>query len=141
MAIAKWLVAFVAIYCYGGVLADAVIPGTSRMHLWNTKWPPHAKFHNAQTMLIGVFTGTLSLILLFSVRPLTMPWFLTATAVASIYWLGLIFAPLFPGTAWLDPEFETQVVRPLGLNPQQFVSYVLCMILIVAAALALWPNS
>jgi hypothetical protein len=97
MAIAKWLVAIVAVYCYGGVLADAVIPSTARMHQRNPGWPPHAKFHNGQTILIGILTGTLSLVLLFGVRPLTMPWFLTATAAASLYWLGLIFAPLFPG--------------------------------------------
>jgi hypothetical protein len=140
MAIAKWLVAIVALYCYGGLLADAVIPSTARMHQKNPRWPPHAKFHNGQTMLMGIFMGTLSLILLFAVRPLTMPWFLAATAVASIYWLGLIFAPLFPGTAWLDPEFETEVGHPLGLNPQQFVSYVLCLVLAIALALAAWMH-
>ena len=138
MALAKWIVALVALYCYGGVLADAVIPSTSRMHLWNSRWPPHAKFHNGQTMLMGVFSGTLSLVLLFAVRPLTMPWFLTATAVAALYWLGLIFASFFPGTAWLDPEFENEVGHPLGFNPQQFVSYILCSLLVIAIALATW---
>jgi hypothetical protein len=138
MAIAKWLVAIVAVYCYGGVLADAVIPSTARMHQRNPGWPPHAKFHNGQTILIGILTGTLSLVLLFGVRPLTMPWFLTATAAASLYWLGLIFAPLFPGAAWLDPEFEAEVGHPLGLNPQQFVSYILLFLLAVAVGLAVW---
>jgi hypothetical protein len=138
MAIAKWLVAIVAVYCYGGLLADAVIPSTARMHQRNPRWPPHAKFHNGQTMLMGILTGTLSLVLLFGVRPLTMPWFLTATAVASLYWLGLVFAPLFPGTAWLDPEFEAGAGHPLGLHPQQFVSYILCFVLVVAVGLAAW---
>ncbi len=140
MAIAKWLVAIVAVYCYGGFLADAVIPSTSRMHLRNPRWPPHAKFHNGQTMLMGIFTGTLALVLLFGVHPLTMLRFLTATAVASLYWLGLIFAPLFPGTAWLDPEFESEVGHPLGLNPQQLVSYVLLLLLVVAVVLAWWTS-
>jgi len=138
MAIAKWLVAFVAVYCYGGFLADAVIPSTSRMHLWNPRWPPHAKFHNGQTMLMGISTGTLALVLLFGVRPITMPWFLTATAVASLYWLTLVFAPFFPGTAWIDPEFKDQVGHPLGLNPQQFVSYLLCLVLVIALVMAFW---
>ena len=89
-------------------------------------------------MLMGVFSGTLSLFLLFGVRPLTMPWFLAGVAVASLYWLGLAFAAFFPGTAWLDPEFEAEVGRPLGLNPQQFVSYVLLFLLGIAVALAFW---
>lgn len=76
-------------------------------------------------MLMGVFSGTLSLVLLFAVHPLTMPWFLAAVAVASLYWFGLVFAAFLPGTAWLDPELEAEIGHPLGLNPQQFVSYVL----------------
>jgi len=138
MAIAKWIVTFVAVYCYGGLLYDAVIPSTARMHLRNPRWPPHAKFHNGQTMLMGIFCGTFSLILLFGIHPLTLPWFLTATVVASLYWLGLVFAPFFPGTAWLDPEFADQVGRPLGLSPQQLVSYILLGLLAVAIALAFW---
>jgi hypothetical protein len=40
--------------------------------------------------------------------------------------------------AWLDPEFEAEVGHPLGLNPQQFVSYILLFLLAVAVGLAVW---
>lgn len=43
-----------------GVLADAAIPSTSRIHLWNPRWPPHAKFHNGQTMMMASFRHTLA---------------------------------------------------------------------------------
>ncbi len=125
MAIAKWIVAFVAVYGFGGVLADFVVPFTARMHMKNPHWPPHAKFHNGQTMLMGVFAGTLSLFCLFAVHPLTRPWFFAGAAAASLYWVGLSFAQLFPGTAWHDPEFATEVSHPLGLDPQQVLGYIL----------------
>ena len=57
---AKRLVAFVALCNSGGLVADAMVPSTARQHLWNPAWPPHAKFHNGQTMLMGVFGGVLS---------------------------------------------------------------------------------
>ena len=69
MQIAKWMVAFVAIYNFGGILFDAVIPFTARMHLHNPAWPPHAKFHNGQTMLLGVLLGSLALAMLFGFHP------------------------------------------------------------------------
>lgn len=54
MEIAKWIVAVIAVYNFGGVLYDAIIPKTAKMHLYNAAWPPHAKFHNAQTMMLGM---------------------------------------------------------------------------------------
>ena len=30
-------------------------------HIYNPTWPPHAKFHNAQTMVLGAFLGALTL--------------------------------------------------------------------------------
>ena len=61
LEIARWMVAVAAVYGFGGFIADAVVPSMSRQHLRNPVWPPHAKFHNAQTMLLGIFGGSLSL--------------------------------------------------------------------------------
>jgi hypothetical protein len=134
--IAKWLVAFVALYGFGAFVADAVVPSTSRQHLWNPAWPPHAKFHNSQTMLMGIFAGSLSLYILFACGPLTLRMFLLATAAAAMYWVTMVLAPLFPGTAWYDPEFKDASRRPLGLSPQQLLSYALCCVLAIAIVLA-----
>ena len=79
MQISKWIIAFVALYGgIGGIMFDAVIPATSRQHLWNPAWPPHAKFHNGQTMLMGFFNAIAVLVLLFVLRPLTLPVFLAS---------------------------------------------------------------
>ena len=136
MEAATWMVALVAVYNYGGLLYDAVLPRTARMHLYNPAWPPHAKFHNAQTMLLGLALGTLALVLLFAVRPLTLPVLFVAATVAGVYFVAMIFAPVFPGTAWIDPEFAGYVPKRFGLNPQQLVTYVLCTVLVLAVAIA-----
>ena len=134
---AKCIVAFVAVYGYGGLLFDAVLPATARQHLWNPVWAPHAKMHNGQTMLLGILNGTLSLIVLFSFPQTTLSLFFVAAALAAFYWVALLLAALFPGTAWCDPEFLEETPRRLGLHPQQLVSCVLLALLVVASGLAL----
>ncbi|MCB8828945.1 hypothetical protein LJD47_28440, partial [Escherichia coli] len=100
MEIAKFLVAIVAIFNFGGFVADALVPATSKQHLWNPHWPPHAKFHNGQTMLMGFFGGGLSLTILFGTQTLTLPTFLIAAVAGGSYFVAMALATLFPGTAW-----------------------------------------
>ena len=136
MEIARYLIAFVAVFNFGGLVADAVVPATARQHLLNPHWPPHAKFHNAQTMLMGIVSGTLSLVILFGTQSLTLPVFLLAAGIAANYFVTMALAPLFPRTAWVDPEFISGTPRLLGLAPQQLISYVVCGLVILAIVLA-----
>ena len=140
MHIARWIIVFVAVFNFGGLVADAVVPATAKQHLWNPRWPPHAKFHNGQTMLMGVLSGSLSLAILFGSRPLTLPLFLIATAVAANYFAAMVFAAAFVGTAWTDPEFLAETSRPLRLAPQQFVSYAVCSVVLLAVVLAIFKH-
>ena len=41
-----------ALTAVGGFLADC-----NRTHLFNPDWPPHARFHDAQTILLGSLLG------------------------------------------------------------------------------------
>lgn len=136
MEIARYLIALVAVFNFGGLVADAIVPAGARQHLFNPHWPPHAKFHNAQTMMMGLVSGTLSLAILFGTPSLTLPVFLLAAAIAANYFVTMALAPLFPGTAWMDPEFASSIPRPLGLAPQQLVTYVLCGVVMIAVVLA-----
>lgn len=139
MQIARWLVGFVCLLGIGGFLADFVIWETARQHMKNPAWLPHAKFHNAQTMLMGIGLGLLGGLSLFAFRPLTLPGFLIASGAASLYWISMILAPLFPGTAWSDPEFKTTTPRVFGLHPQQVLAYTAIGILVLALLLSgLW---
>lgn len=137
MDIARYLIAFVAVFNFGGLIADAIVPASARQHLFNPNWPPHAKFHNAQTMLMGMVSGSLSLVILFGTRRLTLPVILLAAVIAANYFATMALAPLFPKTAWMDPEFNASIPRPLGLAPQQLITYVICGIVVVAILLAI----
>jgi hypothetical protein len=84
----------------GGLIADF-----SPTHLLNPNWPPHARFHNAQTMSTGV--------LLFIATVLSAFWpsedkarQIVVTAIfGSLYWTSIFCAQFFPGVAFFDPEF------------------------------------
>lgn len=84
----------------GGVLADF-----SDTHLLNPAWPPHAKFHNAQTMSMGALLAALTL--LFAFWPTRSPKVsLLATAtLGGLYWASIFCAQFFPGVAFFDPQF------------------------------------
>jgi hypothetical protein len=88
-------------------------------HVLNPRWPPHARFHNGQTMSMGVGLGLLTLYYTFR----NPPFFITPSAtnaekirfksdslftaalIGSIYWITGLSAVLYPGSKAVDPEF------------------------------------
>ncbi|KAI1205486.1 uncharacterized protein F4807DRAFT_464573 [Annulohypoxylon truncatum] len=88
----------------GAVVADCL----NETHMFNPRWRPHAKFHNAQTVALAIILAALTLY--YSWRPARTPElrreFVFASAVAgSIYWVAGLLAILAPGTMGVDPEF------------------------------------
>jgi hypothetical protein len=106
METAKWIIAFVGLLGIGGFLADSIVWEIARQHMKNPAWPPHAKFHNGQTILMGIGLGALTFVFLFGSGPPGLRNLLLATGTASLYWISMVLAPTFPGTAWNDPEFR-----------------------------------
>jgi hypothetical protein len=141
MEIARWLVAFVAfVTALGGLMADYFIPSSGAQHIRNPRWPPHAKFHNAQSILMGLSLGVLAIAILFGTSPLSRSGLLMAALLSSIYWLCIFAAPVFPGRAFVDPEFSSATPRPMGIPGQLFIGFVLVAILLAAVALAFVPS-
>jgi hypothetical protein len=71
-------------------------------HIYNESWPPHAKFHNAQTMSSGVALSAATLINLW--RPTSGRVGVDAAALsASVYFVSQLSAYFYPGTASVDP--------------------------------------
>jgi hypothetical protein len=113
----------------GGAIADLVIPATARQHTHNPSFPPHAKFHNEQTIWLGVFSGSLAIFLLWFPERDWVFQFHLAVIVVALYWLSMLGASLLPGTRWVDPEFASQTRAILGMPPQLFLMNVLlCLI-------------
>jgi len=88
-----------------GTLVGSYIADWNETHIHNPAWPPHAKFHNAQTMSMG---SALSLAALYHLwRPGRSRASLDSAAIiASIYGVTQLSAGLYPGTASVDPPRE-----------------------------------
>ena len=54
-----------------GTIVSPYIADWNATHIYNPLWPPHAKFHNAQTMILSTLLGLTSLWLVW--RPVGVP--------------------------------------------------------------------
>ncbi|WP_211190264.1 DUF6640 family protein [Actinomycetospora sp. TBRC 11914] len=132
---ARVLVGLVGAMTAGGALAaDALVPETARQHLRNPRWPGHAKFHDAQYIVMSMLLGGYSLRLVTSRRGDPDRNLLAAAAISSTPWLGMYGAAAFPGTELVDEEFDTPKV--LGLDPNLFVATACLTALGTAVGLA-----
>lgn len=130
-SIGKLLISLVAIFtAVSPYLAD-----WNETHIYNPLWLPHAKFHNAQTMVLGAFLGLLAIYCLWVRRAVSEKQKLNeATVLASLYWLAQLPATLFPGTALIDPginHVNMPVVFGIELNQVIMVVVVLFPLLIL----------
>ncbi|MEV0432347.1 DUF6640 family protein [Nocardia sp. NPDC050413] len=119
---------------FGALLADFLIPVGAAQHLRNDAWPPHAKFHDAQYIVMSLLLGVIALVLLMRRGGDRLPTLGPACAILAVPWLALLGALLFPGTAIQDPEFDNP--SPLGLHPQVLLSLILLALLLAAVLLA-----
>jgi hypothetical protein len=122
------LMSLVALWSTGG----SYIFDWNNTHIYNPQWPPHAKFHNAQTMLLGTSLGLLSLWLLWIAKGERMRNIKLSAILASFYWLTQAGAIFFPGTALIDPEFK----HPGQLPAQLIVDVVMLVMLVTGYWLA-----
>ena len=111
ISIGKILITIVAIWSAAG----SYIFDWNRTHIFNPHWTPHAKFHNAQTMLLGTVLGLLSLWLFWFQKGDKIALLKLSVTLASFYWVTQAGAILFPGTALVDPEFAYPGQAPAQL--------------------------
>lgn len=105
----KIILRFVAIVTMvGGLAAD-----WNRTHLFNPNWPPHAKFHDAMTICLGVFLGGLSLYLLHGKRASSPQSMGLAALLPSLFFGSMVASFCFPNTGGIEAEFP-EVIPKLG---------------------------
>ena len=75
-------------------------------HVFNPRWPPHAKFHNGQTMSMGMGLGLATAYYTWR-RGYDEDSLRTACLFGSLYWVTQLSAICYPGTLMIDPEFGT----------------------------------
>jgi len=132
LTIGKLLVSGVATFtAVGGFLVDY-----NATHIFNPKWPPHAKFHDAQTISLGALLGSLSLWALWGAALDQRARLQAAVILASLYWISQATSLLFPNVALVDPEFEAKVPKLFGRPAGQPVLDA-CLLSVLAAAYVL----
>lgn len=102
-------------------------------HIYNPRWPPHAKFHNAQTMLLGTLLAGMTLFFTWHRRGDPDTNMIAAALAAAAYWVALVLSITFPGTAFLEPEFDDPSRYILGLPGNLFVAIVSLLVVALAA--------
>ena len=116
----------------GGVAAD-----WNETHVHNPNWPPHAKFHNGQTLAFAFELSALSLWQLWrrSSRPHNaLRW---GTLLAGLYWAAQAPAILVPGAALADPEYAGKEPRIAGIPANQLTMQAAVIWPVLAAGYAL----
>lgn len=128
---ARLLVSLVALF----TIVGPFIADWNETHIYNPTWPPHAKFHNAQTMLLGVALGACALYFVWTRGRDARARFLAGVVFASLYWITQMASITFPGTAFVDPE-RAGTGQILGIPVQLVIEVVLLVLLGTAVALA-----
>ncbi len=119
----------------GGLFAD-----WNATHLLNPRWPPHAKFHDAQTMSAGVALGLTSLFFTWRRKGDPTTNLLAATIAGGTLWQTQLAANFFPETAWTDPEFLGPGQTLEQVSPLAYVDLAATGLVLLAAWLC-WPRT
>ena len=126
-----WIVSVVALF----TATAAYVMDWNATHIYNPLWPPHAKFHNGQTMSMGLLLGLLALWFVWR-RPGDGARFRIALIFAALYWVTQASAVLYPGTATIDPEFKATMAWEVAGVPIQLLVDA-TMLALLGTALAL----
>jgi hypothetical protein len=123
--VSRILFCFVSVYLAVG----AHIADYSRTHLFDPRWPPHAKFHDGQTLMFSLFLAALTILFALRRTKDQTTSLIATTSFAALYWVTQALAIVYPGTAFVDPEFDTASAYLLGLPAQVTVDIVaLCLV-------------
>ena len=126
--IARLLFTLVAIVTSVG----AFIADWNVTHIYNPRWPPHARFHNGQTMSMGVLLALATLLFTWRRAGDARTNGLAATLFAGVYWWTQAAANFFPGVAWTDPEFLKPGQSLTQFPPQGYIDLVLTALVLLA---------
>jgi hypothetical protein len=110
-------------------------------HIFNPDWPPHAKFHGAQTLMLSVLLGGMTILVAWRRTADRLSSIIAASGFASLYWISQGAAALYPGTAFFDPRFDTPDKYLLGLADQLWIELLFLSLTALAAWLALRPGA
>ena len=135
--VSRVLFCFVSLY----LVVGAHVADYSRTHLLDPRWPPHAKFHDGQTLMFSIFLAALTSFFAMRKTQDTNVTLMATTSFASLYWVTQALAIVYPGTAFVDPEFDTPRAYLLGLPAQATIDIFALTLIAVATYLAARKSS
>ena len=119
-----------------GVTVGAHVADLSPSHMFNDRWPAHAKFHTGQTLSMAVVLALLTIVFAWR-RTSDRRGAIYATAgFATAYWVTQAAAIAYPNTAFYDPEFTPAHAFTLGLPIQAYFEILFISLIALASWLA-----
>ena len=100
------LISVATLTAVGGFLAD-----WNRTHLFNPNWPPHAKFHDALSILLGFLLGGSGLYFLCRRSGHPENNLALGTLLPAFFWAAQGASFVFPGAEGFESEFPEKVPR------------------------------
>jgi hypothetical protein len=79
-------------------------------HLFNPQWSPHAKYHDALSIVAGILLGIVALLYLWRGGARSKDYLEFAMVAMCTFWLTLLMGFTFPGTA--ETAFEHPEIVP-----------------------------
>jgi hypothetical protein len=139
--VSRILFCFVSLY----LVVGAHVADYSRTHLLDPRWPPHAKFHDGQTLMFSIFLAAITIFFAIKKTQDRNITLIATTSFAALYWVTQALAIVYPGTAFVDPEFDTPRAYLLGLPAQATIDIIALSLIAVATYLAarrssVWTN-
>ena len=128
----RWILSSVAaLMAVGGFLAD-----WNGTHLFNPNWPPHAKFHDAQSILLGTLLRASGLYFLWRGDRHPQRNLALGALLPSFFWMAQGASFILPGAEGLEAEFPEKVPRIRGLWLNERVPSALMLVVIAIGYLA-----
>ena len=114
-----------ALTAAGGFVAD-----WNRTHLFNPDWPPHARFHDAQTIALGSLLGSCGLYFLCKRGKDPHADVALGALLPSLFWVAQAASFAFPGAEGVEAEFPEMVpsVKGVWVNERFFGAPMLALI-------------
>ena len=120
-----------------GLTAGAHAADMSPSHLFNDRWPPHAKFHTGQTLSMSLLLSLLTILFAWRKTSDQREAVFATAGFAAAYWVTQATAIAYPNTAFYDPEFITANSFPLGLPVQAYFQLLFLSLIALASWLAI----
>ena len=114
-----------ALTAVSGFLAD-----WNETHIFNPNWPPHAKFHDVQTVLVALLLGTSGLYFLRQKEGDEALQLKVGALLPALLWISQGGSFLFPGAGGMDTEFPHTTPKIGGVYINERVSSSLMLLLI-----------